>query len=51
MINYLDENNPNCPTKIDLQVAKEVAEYLNIPFYIFDYRETYSEKVLDYMYE
>jgi len=51
MINYLDENNPVCPTKLDLQVAKEVAAYLNIPFFTFDYRETYAEKVLDYMYE
>lgn len=51
MINYLDENNPNCPTKIDLQIAKEVAEYLQIPFFTFDYRDTYAEKVLNYMYE
>lgn len=51
MINYLDENNPVCPTKLDLQVAKEVAAYLKIPFFTFDYRETYAEKVLGYMYE
>lgn len=51
MINYLDETNPNCPTKIDLQVAKEVAEYLKIPFFTFDYRKEYEEKVLNYMYE
>lgn len=51
MINYLDENNPVCPTKLDLQVAKEVAAYLDIPFFTFDYRETYAEKVLGYMYE
>ncbi len=51
MINYLDEENPNCPTKIDIKVAKEVAEYLKIPFFTFDYREEYEEKVLNYMYE
>lgn len=51
MINYLDEENSNCPTKIDIKVAKEVAEYLNIPFFTFDYRQDYEEKVLQYMYE
>lgn len=51
MINYLDETNPNCPTKIDLQVAKEVADFLCIPFFTFDYRKEYEEKVLQYMYE
>lgn len=51
MINYLDEENPNCPTKVDLQVAKEVAEFLNVPFFTFDYRQEYSNKVLDYMFE
>ncbi|MFA5917504.1 MAG: tRNA 2-thiouridine(34) synthase MnmA [Candidatus Gracilibacteria bacterium] len=51
MINYLDEENLNCPTKVDIKVAKEVAEYLKIPFFTFDYREEYEEKVLNYMYE
>lgn len=51
MINYLDETNPNCPTKIDLEVAREVASYLDIPFFTFDYREEYEQKVLNYMYE
>jgi tRNA U34 2-thiouridine synthase MnmA/TrmU len=51
MINYLDEANPNCPTKIDLQVAKEVADFLCIPFFTFDYRKEYEAKVLQYMYE
>jgi tRNA U34 2-thiouridine synthase MnmA/TrmU len=32
-------------------VAKEVAKYLDIPFFTFDYRDTYAEKVLGYMYE
>lgn len=51
MINYLDENNPNCSTKIDLSVAKQVAKFLEIPFFTFDYRKDYEKKVLDYMYE
>ena len=51
MINYLDEQNPNCPTREDIKVAKEVAEYLDIPFFTFDYRDEYEKKVLNYMYE
>ncbi|MDD2907086.1 MAG: tRNA 2-thiouridine(34) synthase MnmA [Candidatus Gracilibacteria bacterium] len=51
MINYLAPEGEYCPTKEDLEVAKEVAAYLNIPFFTFDYRETYAEKVLGYMYE
>ena len=51
MINYLDEQNPNCPTREDIVIAKEVAEYLEIPFFTFDYRDEYEEKVLNYMYE
>jgi tRNA U34 2-thiouridine synthase MnmA/TrmU len=34
-----------------LEEAKKVASYLDIPFFTFDYRETYTQKVLDYMYE
>ncbi|MBT3853428.1 hypothetical protein HOF65_05675 [bacterium] len=34
-----------------MEVAKEVAAFLEIPFYTFDYRKDYSEKVLDYMYD
>ncbi|MDQ7008910.1 MAG: tRNA 2-thiouridine(34) synthase MnmA [Candidatus Gracilibacteria bacterium] len=51
MVNYLDENNPNCPTREDIIIAKEVAEYLEIPFFTFDYRDEYEEKVLNYMYD
>jgi len=51
MINYLDEENPNCPTREDIKVAREVAEFLEIPFFTFDYRDEYEEKVLNYMYE
>ena len=51
MINYLDEQNPNCPTREDIKIAKEVSKYLDIPFFTFDYRDEYEEKVLNYMYE
>ncbi|MFK7780208.1 MAG: tRNA 2-thiouridine(34) synthase MnmA [Candidatus Gracilibacteria bacterium] len=51
MINYLAPEGKFCPTKDDMKVAKEVAAYLNVPFFTFDYRETYSDKVLDYMYD
>ena len=51
MINYLAPDWEVCPTKEDLAVAKEVAEFLGIPFFTFDYREEYEQKVLNYMYE
>ncbi len=50
MINYLNEENPTCPTKIDLEEAKKVAEYLGLPFYTFDYREEYERRIVDYIY-
>ena len=51
MINYLAPEGELCPTREDIKVAKEVAEYLEIPFFTFDYRDEYEQKVLDYMYE
>ena len=51
MINYLADEGEVCPTREDIAVAKEVAEYLDIPFFTFDYRDEYEEKVLNYMYE
>jgi tRNA-specific 2-thiouridylase len=51
MINYLAPEWEYCPTKEDLEVAKQVAKFLDIPFFTFDYREEYTEKVLWYMYE
>lgn len=51
MINYLAPEGEECPTREDIEVAKEVAEYLQIPFFTFDYRDEYEEKVLGYMYE
>ncbi len=51
MINYLAPEGELCPTREDIEVAKQVAEYLDIPFFTFDYREEYEKKVLQYMYE
>lgn len=52
MINYLDEENPSlCPTLIDLEEAKKVAEYLELPLYTFDYREEYEKRIVDYIYQ
>ena len=51
MINYLAPEGEYCPTKEDLDEAKKVADFLEIPFFTFDYRKEYSAKVLDYMYD
>ncbi len=51
MINYISDDEENCTTKKDLEVAKEVAEYLKIPFFTFDYVKEYDEKILNYLYE
>lgn len=50
MINYLEEENPECTTLIDLEEAKKVAEYLELPLYTFDYREEYEKRIIDYIY-
>ena len=51
MINYLAPEGEFCPTLGDLEEAKKVAAYLDIPFFTFDFREEYEAKVLNYMYE
>lgn len=50
MINYLTDDD-SCPTRIDMEVAREVAEYLQIPFFTFDFIEEYEKKVLNYIFE
>ena len=50
MINYLDEENPTCPTRVDLEEARRVAEFLGLPFYTFDYRDEYERRIMDYIY-
>ncbi|MCH2188450.1 tRNA 2-thiouridine(34) synthase MnmA [Candidatus Gracilibacteria bacterium] len=51
MINYLAPEGEHCPTREDIEVAREVAAFLDIPFFTFDFREEYEHKVLNYMYE
>ncbi len=51
MINYLADEWEHCPTREDIEVAREVATYLDIPFFTFDFRDEYESKVLNYMYE
>jgi len=50
MINYIDEENPTCPTREDLAVAESVAKFLNIPFFTFDYRKEYESRIVQYIY-
>ena len=50
MINYLDAENTSCPTRADLEEARQVATFLNLPFYTFDYREEYEKRIIDYIY-
>ncbi|MDP5039140.1 MAG: tRNA 2-thiouridine(34) synthase MnmA, partial [Candidatus Gracilibacteria bacterium] len=51
MINYLAPEGEYCPTLEDIEVARDVASYLDIPFFSFDYIQEYEQKVLNYMYE
>lgn len=50
MINYLTDDD-SCPTRADMAIAKEVAEYLEIPFFTFDFIEEYEKRVLQYIFE
>ncbi len=50
MINYLTEDD-SCPTRVDMAVAQEVAAYLDIPFFTFDFIEEYEKRVLNYIFE
>lgn len=50
MINYLTDDD-SCPTRVDMEIAQEVARYLDIPFFTFDFIEEYEKKVLSYIFE
>ena len=50
MINYLTDDD-SCPTRVDMAVAQEVAEYLEIPFFTFDFIQEYEKRVLQYIFE
>lgn len=51
MKNYVSEEE-NCPTREDRDEAIKVAQFLGIKtFIIFDFREEYNKKVVEYIYE
>ncbi len=50
MKNYLDEENPNCTTRIDSQEAIKVAKFLGIELLSFDFIKEYEERIIQYIY-
>ncbi len=52
MKNYADETNPNCHTREDRDMAIKVAAHLGIKtFIIFDFRQEYNERIIQYIYD
>jgi tRNA-uridine 2-sulfurtransferase len=52
MKNYANESNPHCQTKQDRDTAIKVAQHLGITtFIIFDFRKTYHETIISYIYD
>lgn len=52
MKNYSEPDNPHCTTRIDRDMSIKVAEHLGIKtFIVFDFREQYQERIIDYIYE
>jgi tRNA-specific 2-thiouridylase len=52
MKNYAEESNPNCHTREDRNTAIQVAQHLGIQdFMIFDFRQEYEERIIDYIYD
>jgi len=51
MKNYSESDNPQCTTRIDREIAQQVADFLHIPFMIFDFRKEYQERIIDYIYD
>lgn len=39
----------NCTAEVDAGDARKVAEQLEIPFYVFDFKKEYKKKVIQYM--
>jgi tRNA-specific 2-thiouridylase len=50
MINYISDTE-DCPTLADIEEARKVAEYLELPFHTFDFREEYEKRIVNYIYE
>jgi len=52
MKNYADEQNPDCHTRQDRNMAIKVSQFLDIKtFIIFDFREEYQRSIISYIYE
>lgn len=52
MKNYADETNPHCHTREDRDMALKVAAHLGITtFIIFDFREEYNNRIIQYIYD
>lgn len=52
MKNYADEENPDCHTREDRNMAIKVAQHLGIStFVIFDFRQQYDDAIVQYIYE
>lgn len=52
MKNYANESNPNCHTREDRNMAIKVSQHLGIQdFMIFDFRQEYEERIINYIYE
>ncbi len=52
MKNYADESDPQCTTRKDRDDAIKAAQFLGIQdFLIFDFREEYNERIINYIYE
>jgi len=49
MINYMTDDD-NCTTRKDLDVAQEVADFLGIKLFTFDFIKEYEERILDMIY-
>ncbi|OGY99402.1 MAG: hypothetical protein A2945_00920 [Candidatus Liptonbacteria bacterium RIFCSPLOWO2_01_FULL_52_25] len=47
----LDKLGMNCAWERDSEDARRVAEYLHIPFYVWDFEEEYKKRVVGYMIE
>lgn len=42
-------DSPQCTTKVDLEEAKKVAEFLGIKLHTFDFRQEYEERIVQYI--
>lgn len=52
MKNYAEPNNPHCHTREDRDSAREVCAHLWLSeLQIFDFREEYNRRIIDYIYE